>query len=435
MSERASVAYWRRLALVLGLVAVAAGGLAAWSLWRLGRLRQASPIAAAPAAVEPDRIVLEAVELADLPGWEEDLLAEALPALRRSCEVVNGWTDADTDNGDTFGAALRLEHWQGICVRLGELGPGDEEPLRALIASELRPYAVSNRGEPEGLFTGYYEPTLAGSRRPTERYRFPLYRRPPELVTVNLGDFREDLRGRRLAGRVEDGALSPYLDRFEIEAGGLADRELELAWVDDPYDAFFLHVQGSGRVELEEGGFLRVGYAGQNGHPYFAIGRALVDSGVMTLEEVSLQSIRAWLEANPEEAPEVLAQNPSFVFFRELEEEGPVGSLGVVLTPERSLAVDSTFVPLGLPVWVDTAAPAGDPDAPDRAFRRLMVAQDTGGAIRGPVRGDIFWGPGQIAAHISGHMKHPGRLWLLLPRTAEETEYRQEDRQNGEPEI
>lgn len=414
MCERVSVAYWRRLALVLGLVAVVAGGVAAWSLWRLGRLEQMLPTEEPPVVLEPDRIELEAVELSDLPGWEEDLLAEALPALRRSCEIVGGWTD--TDSTHVLSSALNPEHWRGICAQLVELAPGDEEALRALLASSLRPYAVSNRDEPEGLFTGYYEPTLAGSRRPTEKFKYPLYRRPPELVTVDLGDFRDDLRGRRLAGRVDAGALTPYYDRVEIEGGGLADRGLELVWVDNPYDAFFLHIQGSGRVELADGGSLRVGYAGQNGHPYFAIGRALVDMGILTLEEVSLQSIRAWLEANPEDAPAVLAQNASFVFFRELEEEGPVGSLGVVLTPERSLAVDPTFVPLGLPVWVDASAPAGDPLAPDRPFRRLMVAQDTGGAIRGPVRGDVFWGPGRTAAHIAGHMKHPGRLWLLLPR-------------------
>ena len=413
MSEAERVAYWRRLALLLGLVAVAASGIAAWSLWRLGRLQQMPP-----AALEPDRMELEAMELADLPGWEEDLLAGALPALRRSCEVVASWADSDTL--DTLTSALNPELWRGICAQLVELGPGDEQPLRALFLSELRPYAVSNRGDLEGLFTGYYEPTLAGSRQQTERFRFPLYRRPPELVSVDLGEFREDLRGRRLAGRVEAGVLSPYFDRVEIEAGGLSQRGLELVWVDDPYDAFFLHIQGSGRVELVEGGFLRVGYAGQNGHPYFAIGRALVDRGVLTLEEVSLQTIRAWLEAHPEEASEVLAQNPSYVFFRQLHEEGPVGSLGVVLTPERSLAVDSAFVPLGLPVWVDTSAPASDPLAPARPFRRLMVAQDTGGAIRGPVRGDVFWGHGPDAAPVAGHMKHQGRLWLLLPRKSED---------------
>jgi membrane-bound lytic murein transglycosylase A len=417
VSERERVAYWRRLALLLGLVAVVASGVAGWSLWRLGRLQKMSPVEDSPVALEPDRMELEAVELADLPGWEEDLLTEALPALRRSCEVVDGW--ADTDTADALTSAQNPELWRDICAQLVGLEPDDEEALRALVATRLRPYAVSNRGELEGLFTGYYEPTLAGSRRPTERFRYPLYRRPPELVSVNLGEFREDLRGRRLAGRVEAGVLSPYFDRFEIEAGGLSQRGLELVWVDDPYDAFFLHVQGSGRVELDDGGFLRVGYAGQNGHPYFAIGRALVDRGVLTLEEVTLQTIRAWLEANPEEAPEVLAQNPSFVFFRELEEEGPVGSLGVVLTPERSLAVDSTFVPLGLPVWVDASAPASDPLVPDRPIRRLMVAQDTGGAIRGPVRGDVFWGHGRNAAHIAGHMKHRGRLWLLLPRESD----------------
>jgi membrane-bound lytic murein transglycosylase A len=414
VSERDRAAPWRRFALVLGLVALAASGIASWSLWRLARLQQTPAGAEAPVAPEPDRLELEAVELVDLPGWEKDLLAAALPALRRSCDVVESWADARV--ADALTLTMTPERWRPFCEGLAEIGPQHEGSIRALIAAELRPYAISNRGDSTGLFTGYYEPTLNGSRQPTERFRFPLYQRPAELVTVDLGEFREDLRGRRLAGRVDGGVLAPYFDRAEIEAGELSSRGLELVWVDDPYDAFFLHVQGSGRVELADGGFLRVGYAGQNGHPYFAIGKELVDRGALTLEEVSLQTIRAWLEANPDEAPAVLAQNPSFVFFRELAEEGPVGSLGVVLTPERSLAVDATFVPLGPPVWVDTLAPASEPVEIDRPWQRLMVAQDTGGAIRGPVRGDVFWGPGRDAAHIAGHMKHEGRLWLLLPR-------------------
>jgi membrane-bound lytic murein transglycosylase A len=266
----------------------------------------------------------------------------------------------------------------------------------------------------------------------------PLYRRPRDLVAVDLGEFREALRGQRIAGRLAGDRLVPYADRAAIEDGALAGRRLELLWVDDPIDAFFLQVQGSGRVELPNGTSVRVGYDGQNGHPYFAIGRELVERGEMPLEQVSMQSIAAWLRAHPDEAPAVTARNASYVFFRELEGDGPVGSQGVALTPERTLAVDVEFLPLGAPVWVDTVYPPEEESAapqtaaaevagavavaqdlplpPPPPLQRLFVAQDTGGAIRGPVRGDVFWGAGDRAASIAGRMRSEGRLWLLLPR-------------------
>src|SRR6185295_10813052 len=233
--------------------------------------------------------------------------------------------------------------------------------------------------------------------------------------SVDLGRFRADLKGKRIAGKVEDGALVPYFDRKAIDEGALAGRGLELVWVDDPVDAFFLEIQGSGRIVLPDGEQIRVGYAGQNGYVYSAIGRELLKRGVLTKEQLSMQSIREWLEANPDEGRDVMRTNASYVFFRELSEEGPVGSLGVVLTPERSLAVDPLFVPLGVPVWIDTTIPAGAPGGA-RPLQRLLVAQDTGGAINGPVRGDVFWGPGDEAAATAGSMRQPGRLWLLLPK-------------------
>jgi membrane-bound lytic murein transglycosylase A len=244
----------------------------------------------------------------------------------------------------------------------------------------------------------------------------PLYGRPPDLVSVDLGSFREDLKGRRIAGRVEEGKLVPYADRQAIEQGALAGHDLELVWVDDPIDAFFLQIQGSGRVRLADGGELRVGYAGENGHPYYAIGRELVKRGALRKEEVSMQSIRRWLEEHPDEAPAVLATNASYVFFQVIEGEGPLGAEGIPITAGRSLAVDRKHWPLGVPLWVDTAAPAAQKGAPDRPLRRLVIAQDTGGAIRGPIRGDVFWGASDEAAEIAGRMKHPGRLWVLLPK-------------------
>ena len=350
---------------------------------------------------------------ADLPGWGEDAAAEALPALRRSCE---SWAARPPETpGGRPGLAGTVAAWRGRCAGLAALPPGDSAALRALLERETRPVAVANRGEPLGLFTGYYEPTLRGSRTRGGAFLVPLYLRPPELVQVELGDFRDDLAGKRIAGEVREGRLVPYHDRTAIEEGALAGRGLELVWVDDPVDAFFLQIQGSGLVELVDGGTLRAGYAAQNGHPYLAIGRELVARGAMPLERVSMQSIAEWLRANPEEAVEVMRKNASYVFFRELDEDGPLGSMGVVLTPGRSLAVDPLFLPMGAPVWLDTTFPAG-PDAAPRPLRRLLVAQDTGGAIQGPVRGDVFWGPGEDAAQLAGRMRQEGRLWLLLPR-------------------
>ena len=349
--------------------------LAALALWKLR----------APEKVKEDGRVLTPVTFADLPGWEQDDLSGALSAFLRSCK------------GPVCEAAATVSS------------------PRAFFETHFQPFAV-NAGQ-EGLFTGYYEPLLQGSRERSERFRVPLYVRPPDLVTVDLGDFREELKGQRIAGRVEEGELIPYPDRTAIEGGALAGKKLELVWVDDPVDAFFLQIQGSGRVRLEDGGEMRVGYAAQNGHPYFAIGKDLVERKALTREQVSMQSIRRWLEENPDLADDVMARNASYVFFEELRGEGPLGAQGIPLTPGRSLAVDLKHWTLGVPMWLDTQAPSPREGEPDRPLRRLMIAQDTGGAIRGVVRGDVFWGHGEEAAEIAGRMKHPGRIWVLLPRS------------------
>jgi membrane-bound lytic murein transglycosylase A len=235
------------------------------------------------------------------------------------------------------------------------------------------------------------------------------------LVEADLGSFIPELRGRRVAGQVRDGRLHPFPDRAAITGGALRGQGLELAWVDDPADAFFLHIQGSGRVRLDDGAVLRLGYAGWNGHPYFAIGRTLVEQGVLTREAVSMQAIRAWMtQAGPAEAAALMARNPSYIFFRRLDlppEAGPIGTLGAPLTPMRSIAVDRTQVPLGLPVWV-----AGTDPLTGAPLRRLTVAQDTGGAIRGPARADLFTGWGTEAAERAGRMRDPAALFLLVPR-------------------
>jgi len=395
-----------RLKILLSLLLLA---LLALALWLYLRSR-------VPRPPVPDRLVLVPARFADLPGWGKDDFAAALPVFLRSCARIEKLSDESASKGAA--EAGTVAEWKAACATAARVPAADRAAARAFFEATFTPVAASNHGERMGLFTGYYEPTLHGSRKPSGRYTVPLYRRPPELVMVDLGLFREEWKGRRIAGRVERGSLLPYPDRAEIRAGSLAGRGLELAWVDDPVDAFFLEIQGSGRIELAEGGVLRVGYAAQNGQPYFAIGHDLVERGALKKEDVSLQSIRAWLLAHPQEAPQVMARNRSYVFFEELKGEGPLGAEGAVLTPGRSLAVDLKYLPLGALIWLDGSAPSPKEGAPDRPLRRLLVAQDTGGAIRGPVRGDVFWGHGEEAAVVAGRMKHMGRIWLLLPKSA-----------------
>jgi membrane-bound lytic murein transglycosylase A len=368
----------------------------------------------APDEPPPDRLELAAASFADLPGWRDDRLSAALPALRASCGTrVRGG-----------GAALELAgapaDWQALCGHVQALAADDETGLRALVERELRPFAVTNRGRREGLLTGYYEPELRGSRRRTEAFRHPLYLAPRDRQVIDLGEFRADLAGRRITGLVRDGRFRPYWDRAEIDRGALRGRGLEFLWVDDRIALFFLEIQGSGRVRLPDGSRVRVGYAAQNGHDYTPIGRVLVEMGELAREEVSLQSIRAWLRANPARADEVMRRNRSHVFFRVLPGEAAIGAQGVGLTPGRSLAIDDDWLPYGLPLWIESTLPAvPELGRREEPLRRLVVAQDTGGAIRGPVRGDLFLGPGQEAEEIAGRMRQPLRKWVLLPRTGD----------------
>lgn len=363
-----------------------------------------------PPTPPPDKLVLVGAEFGDLADWSSDRQGEALLALRRSCERLASLGDDAALGPD--GLAGRAGDWRAACAEAATIAADDHDAARAFFERRFVPLAATNNGRAEGLFTGYFEPELRGSLRRDGRYSVPLYGRPADLVSVDLGQFRDSLRGQRIAGRVDDGVLRPYATRAEIEAGAISGRAAEIVWVDDPIDAFFLHVQGSGRIVLDSGEVLRVGYAAQNGHVYVPIGRELIARGALAREDVSMQSIRAWLLANPAEAERVMNQNPSYVFFRTLDGEGPLGSQGVVLTPGRSLAVDRTHLALGVPIWLD----AEDPLDPNARVRRLMVAQDTGGAIRGPVRGDVFWGHGADAAERAGRMRSSGRYWLLLPR-------------------
>lgn len=362
--------------------------------------------ACAPTRKLPAELTLAPTSFAELPGWSDDHAAMALATFVKSCAELDRRSDSAAVGPASLG--MTAAAWRAPCAAARATAANDAA-ARAFFARQFIPYLAGNNGASTGLFTGYYEPLLHGARQPGGRYRTPLLKRPPDLVMVDLGRFRPAWHGERIAGRVVSGNLVPYPSRADIERGALDAKRLALFWVDDPADAFFLQVQGSGRVELPNGTQVQLGYDGQNGQPYVAIGKVLVARGALDPDNVSLQSIRAWMSAHPDQAPALMDQNPSYVFFREQPGDGPIGSEGVVLTPGRSLAVDRDFIPLGAPVFLD----ANDNGT---ALRRLMVAQDTGGAITGPVRGDVFWGFGPEAEARAGSMRADGRYFLLLPK-------------------
>ena len=368
----------------------------------------AKPPPSAPPQPAEEHLSLTKVGFADLPGWADDAHEDALAAYRNSCAAF-----ARLAAAAAVGADGLIRETRESCAAIASVPAGDRAQARAFFERWFQPYRAASSTGRDGLFTGYYEPELKGARRRTRRYTVPLYIRPPDLVTVDLGEFRDSLRGVRVAGRLNDGALHPYASRAEIESGALSNRGLELLWVSDAVDAFFVQIQGSGRVVLDDGSEVRVAYDASNGRPYTAIGASLVARGAMPREQVTMQSIRAWLAAHPDEARALMDENASYVFFREYRGPGPVGALGVPLTPGRSLAVDRRFVPLGFPVWLDAVDPRDG-----AALRRLVMAQDVGGAILGPVRGDLFWGSGPEAADAAGRMQSRGTYYLLLPHGA-----------------
>ncbi len=357
------------------------------------------PVCPAVPPVEPPAKPLQPARWEDLPGWRDDDLAPAFAAFLESCKDL-----------------AAKPAWAGICGEARTLAAPDSEAVRAFFEAQLAPYqAVNADGSREGLITGYYEPLLKGSRSRSATFPYAVFGVPDDLLVIDLGDLQPDLKSLRLRGRLDGRKVVPYYSRSE-----LSQREDQLAgkalfWVTDAVELFFLQVQGSGRIELEDGSRARVGYADQNGHPYRSIGRWLIDQGELRLEQTSMEGIRAWAKSHPQRLTELLNANPSYVFFRELPkgEGGPLGALGVPLTPERSIAVNPKVIPLGAPVYLGTTHPLSQ-----RPLKRLMVAQDTGGAIRGVVRADFFWGFGAEAGAKAGRMRQTGQLWVLLPPEA-----------------
>ena len=331
-----------------------------------------------------------------LPGWAAAPLAPGLRAFVRGCALI--------------GPAHPLRR---ACDAAAAIAPDDERAARVFVEENFSAWSVTARdGNPEGLVTGYYEPVLSGRRTRDGRFRIPVHGVPPDLVTVDLAAVSPETRGLRLRGRLEGNRLVPYWSRGEIEAREPFPAPI-LGWVEDAVELFFLQIQGSGQLDLGAGARLRLGYADQNGHPYRSLGRYLVDRRELTLEQASMQNIKAWAAANPGKLREALASNPSYVFFRELPpgEGGPPGALGAPLSAGYSIAVDPRSVPLGAPVFLATTFPLSS-----QPLQRLVAAQDTGGAIRGAVRADFYWGSGADAGAQAGRMRQTGKMWILWPR-------------------
>jgi membrane-bound lytic murein transglycosylase A len=355
------------------------------------------PVGPVTVPPQPAAPLFTPVAFEALPGWQQDDLRQAWPAFQASCRALGAKPD-----------------WKTACAAAKQVDAGDGAVLRQFFERYFVPNLVrAADGADTGLITGYYEPFLRGARKRGGSYQTPLYKVPDDLVTVDLGSVYPTLKGMRLRGRLSGKTVVPYSSRAEIERARIPGKEL--LWVDDPVEAFFLEVQGSGRVELDDGDTVRVAYADQNGHPYKAIGRWLVEQGELTAEQASAQGIKAWIAAHPERRQELFNVNPSYIFFREERlpdpNVGPKGALGVPLTPSRSVAIDPAFLPLGAPVFLSTTEPASDVP-----LQRLVMAQDTGGAIRGAVRADFFFGFGGAAPDNAGRMKQRGQLWVLLPR-------------------
>lgn len=357
------------------------------------------PVAVAPPVVTPAApFAVSKWEM--LPDWQKMDLQPSWVAFLQSCRALKNKPD-----------------WQTVCARAHELVQPGNEALRLFFEETFTPYQVFNPdGSSQGLITGYYEPRLSGSRVRTARFKYPLYAAPDDMLTIDLSEVYPQLKDMRLRGRLEGRRILPYFSRADIDEGKGALRGRELFWVDNAVDLFFLQIQGSGRIELADGALVKVGYADQNGHPYTSIGRKLIEMGELKIEQASMQGIKHWAEQNPSKLTALLEHNPSYVFFRELPEglSAPLGALGVPLTDQYSIAIDPRTIPLGAPVFLSTTYPnTAEP------LNRLMLAQDTGGAIRGAVRADFFWGFGDQAGAQAGRMKQSGQMWVLFPKGAE----------------
>jgi membrane-bound lytic murein transglycosylase A len=389
--------FWR------GLVA---GFCAAIMCFAAGSAASEGPLRFAGSQLEP-------VKWSDLAGWTSDDHLAAFTAYQASCQALRKKTPRADDRGQISAALLN------VCRIALELRPKDEDSARAFFEQNFRPVRISRLGEGEGLLTGYFEPVVAGSRFPSPEFHIPLYRRPKDLVAAGYkpASVAFPNKGVRIGRRTENNQLVPYHDRAAIEAGALDGQKLEICWIKSAFDLLVIQIEGSARVILEDGTPLRVSYDSHNGYRYHSVERVLIDRNLIPREEMSPQRVRDWMAAHPDEAANVRAANRSYVFFRVtgLSNEGePVGAQGVPLTPGRSIAVDRLHE-YGTPFFIEANLPI-DSVKSVSPFGRLMIAQDTGSALVGPARADLYWGAGDNAGRIAGRIRHRGRFAMLLPR-------------------
>jgi membrane-bound lytic murein transglycosylase A len=358
-------------------------------------------------------LFLSKTTFAQLPAWKDDDHSDALRAFQRSCTEI---LKRKPDNAFAkFPESGTVRDWQTICTAANQLIPNNIITARDFFEKWFEPYQVRNNLSTHGLFTGYYLPLLQGSLKPDKRFSIPIYGVPNDLVTVNLGKFHQELTGQILIAQLKNNNLYRYPDRSAINQGALHDHAEVLVWTDNLIDIFFAQIQGSAIVELPNHERFIINYAASNGLPYTAIGKILIANKAIPKENMSMQSLRTWLEKNPEQINTVLNNNASYVFFKVLRNSDPLGSEHVPLLPERSLAVDTQFIPLGAPIWLNTSLPASTMNYPG-VYQRLLIAQDTGGAIKGIIRGDVYWGASEKAAEMAGHMQSDGQYWILLPK-------------------
>jgi peptidoglycan lytic transglycosylase A len=365
-------------------------------------------------AVGP-KAIFSKTDFSELEGWASDDLGAALATFRRTCSRILDAAPTRALDTKTGAATLygTVADWQPVCAAALQAAAAADP--RSFFEDNFQPFRVADGSDGSGLLTGYYEPEVRGSLTRSGIYQTPLLTKPADLLRLDLQDFDPSLGNESIRGRIENGRFVPYPDRAAINRGALDANALAVAWIADPVDAFFVHIQGSARILLPDGDVVRVGYAGKNGRPYTAIGRVLVERGAMEVGAVTMQSIRDWLSANPQDLQTVLEANQSYVFFNAVpirdKSLGPTGAAGVALTAGRSLAVDRRIHSLGAPVWLNAPLPGST--AP---HRRLMIAQDTGSAIRGAIRGDYFWGSGSGAGDLAGETKAQGQFWVLIPK-------------------
>jgi membrane-bound lytic murein transglycosylase A len=354
---------------------------------------------------------LEPIAFADIDGWASDDQAEAFSTFLASCNAIRKSSEKDRRGRPRLYNALHE-----TCGRAFAALPLDQDKARIFFEQNFRAYRIARLGEREGFITGYYEPVVEGARLPSDVFNVPVYRRPPDMIMARLRKHRGP-KGKRAWTKTRAKA-APYYDRAQIEDGALAGRGLEICYLKSEIDAFFAQVQGSVRVRLEDGSIIRLNYDSANGHPYTSIGRFLVERGIMSREDISMHTLRQWMEANPEQGRALRRENKSYVFFRETdlqEHDEAVGAQGLSLTAGRSIAVDRNIHVYGTPFFLDAVLPIVS-DRPDTNFRRLMIAQDTGGAIVGPARADIYLGTGDDAERPAGRFKQPGRFVMLIPK-------------------